>query len=97
MLVDRFEIFAGPLFLGNPLGSIYRDHQQTGDITFASGPDATPLGSATIKIIANGDDINVPAAWLLVGGDEISQHQLMKITFSFYAKMLMWFITQTKL
>jgi hypothetical protein len=63
--------FIGILSLINPLGTLYTDYTQTGVLTITAGA-TNPGGYATIKIIANGDAINLPATWIKYAGDDIS-------------------------
>lgn len=72
MEVDYNEIFAGALNLGNPAGTFYKTHNQTGALTLGVAGAPTRGGWAQIVIIANTSAINVPAAWIKFGGDDIS-------------------------
>lgn len=63
--------FSGALNLGDAEGTLYHEHAQTGAITLAVA-NGSPGGWALVPIMANGDAINVPAAWIQWGGDAIS-------------------------
>lgn len=63
--------FSGALNLGDPEGTLYLQHQQSGAITL-SVANGSPGGWALVPIVADGNAINVPAAWILYGGDAIS-------------------------
>jgi hypothetical protein len=65
-------IFSGALNLGNIQGTLYHPHTQTGALTLAVATSPKPGGWAAVPIVANGGAINVPAAWIKYGGDDIS-------------------------
>jgi hypothetical protein len=63
--------FDGEFALTNPLGHLYPDHEQAGDLELIGSDNAQPGGCARVRIIASGDAITVPASWVNVGTDEI--------------------------
>jgi hypothetical protein len=66
-----FSSFSGALNLGNQEGTLYNNHTQTGALTL-SASNGSPGGWALVPILANGDAINIPGAWIKYGGDDIS-------------------------
>lgn len=69
--VTIIEQFSGPLDLSNPLGAMYLEHTQTGVLTLSES-NGQAGGCALIPIVASGDAINLPVAWIKYGGDDIS-------------------------
>lgn len=63
--------FDGRFDLSNPRGTMYGKMTQTKNLGFVA-IGGVPGGWALVTIVANGDAINVPATWLLYGGDAIS-------------------------
>lgn len=70
--ITESSAFSGVLDLSSVGGKLHDDHVQTGAITLSVGPNAVPGGWDLIAITANGSAINVPAGWVLYGGDTIS-------------------------
>jgi len=68
---DSMSSFSGALSLNNPLGTVYRQHTQTGALTLAAANNAVPNGWAVVAIVANGGAINIPSDWVKYGGDDI--------------------------
>lgn len=69
---DFISAFTGSLSLSNVLGTSYATHQQSGDLTITAAANQVINGTATIPIIADGNDINIDPSWIQIGGDAIS-------------------------
>lgn len=69
---DFLELFTGSLSLSNALGTSYATHNQSGDLTITAANNKVINGTATVPIVADGNDINIDPAWIQMGGDDLS-------------------------
>lgn len=65
--------FTGEFALNNPLGTYWSDHVQNGALILSEGVDSEIGGKDRIRLIADGSGIDIPAEWINVGVDAISE------------------------
>lgn len=68
-LIGGSGTFTGEVDLTSQLGKVYSTLTQTGDINLTLAASPVLGGFARVKIVANGDAINIPANWKNLGDD----------------------------
>lgn len=65
-------VFAGVFMLNNPLGCFWQPLNQSGALVLSESAYSEVGGCDNVRIVADGNTITVPGAWVNMGTDSIS-------------------------